>query len=200
MVILHVSRNKPLLINPLLYNLGNTVQNPLTEFTIKPLTDWLGGVNTSWRQTQISTTTPNDDTTRRILSSVSKQIKIINLHMQRTMMRYKYPRVTRSNVLLENSNMGRPVMYQTKTLKAIRFQPTPKRDFPCYGNLELPFKVKQETPSHQIFSGVNRGVTVSDLDVTMKSEKVKVETDTKVKVEKSERDREKEKEREKESR
>lgn len=203
MDILEVSRKKPVLVNALLFNIGSTVQNNFNKhvFNLKPLKeDWFAGLNTTWRQTQISTTIPNDDKTRRILTSVSKQIKIINLHMQQSMMRYKYPRVTRSNVLLENSNMGRPVMYQTKTLRAIRFQPTPNRDLPCYGNLELPFKIKQETPSHQIYSGVNRGVKVTDDDIQVTTNKVKVQVDTKVKVERSERDKDTEKEREKESR
>lgn len=144
------------------------------------LHEYIGGINASWKQTQLSNTIPHDDITKRIYSSVSKQLGIINSHFQHSMFKYKYPKVTRANVLLEGTSR-RISTHFNLSLKAIKFQ-APRRELPCYGNLELPFKIKQErSTSPQIHTGINR--------VKMEVDKSEV----KVKVE-----REKEKERERE--
>ncbi|XP_063834922.1 uncharacterized protein LOC135084107 [Ostrinia nubilalis] len=190
MLTLHVLNKTPPMRNPLLFNLHHDfcLHEPLSS-------DWLGGLNVTWRQSQLNNKVPDDDITKRIFSSVSRQLRIINTHFQRSMFRYKYPRVTRSNVLLDTNNLRRSGTHFSLTLKAIRFQSTPRRELPCYGNLELPFKVKQEpTASPQIFAGLGRSVKtetdkVQDVKVKTESDKVKLERD---------KDREKEKERERE--
>ncbi|XP_063543034.1 lysine-specific demethylase RSBN1L [Cydia strobilella] len=175
---LHVLQKTPPVHNPLLFN---------DSFSLSALQDF--GLNASWRQTQLNKSFPNDEVTRRVFGSVSRQLKIINTHFHQSMFKYKYPRVTQQNVLLENT-VRRPAHYSL-TMKAIRFQPTPRRTLPCYGNLELPFKVKQEMgTAPQIF--VTSGRSVGD------NVDVKVKVEDRVKVEK-EKERDKEKEREKSS-
>lgn len=187
MLTMQVMKRTPPLQNPLLFDLSQF------EIGIESVsTDWMGGINVAWRQAQLANKVPYDDVTRRIFSSVSKQLKIINNHFQRSMFKYKYPRVTRSNVLLESSNMRRPTSQCNMSMRAIRFQSTPRRELPCYGNLELPLKIKQEPGSSHMFPGI---VRVNDTD---KVQDVKVESD-KVKLERDrEREREKEKDRERE--
>ncbi|KAM3959897.1 LOW QUALITY PROTEIN: uncharacterized protein ACR2FA_006034 [Aphomia sociella] len=189
MLTLHVMKKTPPAQNPLLYNLSELdigIQEPLAS-------DWFGGINITWRQAQLAQKVPHDDVTKRIFSSVSRQLRIINTHLQRSMFRYKYPKVTRSNVLLESSNLRRPATHFSMSMKAIRFQSTPRRELPCYGNLELPLKIKQEA-TNQIFPDIVRSVK-TDTD-KVQDVKVKVESD-KVKVER-ERDKDKEKDRERE--
>lgn len=168
--------------NPLLFNYpdkGGSLINIYQE----PKSDWIGSLNTSWKQAHMLKTIPNDDMTKRIFSSVSKQLQIINSHFQRSMFKYKYPKVTRSNILLGNSNPLRPATHLSLAMKAIRFQPTPPRQLPCYGNLELPLKMKQErdTPVYQPMRSIRETETVQ----------VKIESDRV----KSEREKEKEKDR-----
>lgn len=175
-------------------NKTQPIQNPLLFHNNlclrEPLTDLIGGLNLTWKQSYLNKKIPDNDMTRRIFSSVSRQLRIINTHFQRAMFRYKYPRVTRSNVLLETSNLRRSGTHFSVTMRAIRFQSTPRRELPCYGNLELPLKIKQEpAASPQVYAGLGRSVK-NDIE---KEVKVKTESD-KVKLER-ERDREKEKER-----
>ncbi|XP_026760342.2 uncharacterized protein LOC113519434 [Galleria mellonella] len=187
MLTLHVLKKTSPAQNALLHNMTECdigLQEPFTA-------DWFGGINVSWRQAQLAQKVPYDDVTKRIFSSVSRQLKIINTHLQRSMFRYKYPRVTRSNVLLECSNSRRPATHFSMSLKAIRFQSTPRRELPCYGNLELPLKIKQE-PTSQMFPAIVRSVQ-TDSD-KVQGVKIKVESD-KVKVE---RDRERDKTKDKE--
>ncbi|CAG5058268.1 unnamed protein product [Parnassius apollo] len=190
---LHVLQKSPNIVNPLLFNQDKDFS--LLEIHPEPLKeDWFGGISASWKQTRLTNTIPRDDVTKRIFSSVSRQLKIINAHFQKSMPRYKYPRVTRSNVLLEHSNHRRPATHFSMALKAIKFQTTPRRELPCYGNLELPLKIKQErATSPQVFPTICTSV---------KTEPTKVKSEVKVKVEldrvKLEREREKEKERDKE--
>ncbi|KOB73393.1 Round spermatid basic protein 1-like protein [Operophtera brumata] len=114
--------------NPLLFH-----QDAMISFTDGPLKkDWFAGLHASWRQTQISNKIRDDDVTKKIFSSVTRQLKIINTHFQHSMFRYKYPRVTRSNVLLETSNLRKPATHFSLTMNAIRFQSTPRRQLPCY--------------------------------------------------------------------
>lgn len=187
MLTLHVLNKNSPIQNPLLFHNNLCLQEPLS--------DWLGGINISWKQSQLNQKIPDNDFSRRIFSSVSRQLRIINTHFQRSMFRYKYPRVTRSNVLLETSNMRRSGGHFSVTLRAIKFQSTPRRELPCYGNLELPLKIKQEAAAlPQIFAGLGRSVKnesdkVQDLKVKSESDKAKLERD---------RDREKDKERERE--
>lgn len=144
---LQVLQKSPIVKNPLLFNYPNK-ECGLADIYQEPVnTEWFSGINTSWKQTHMSKTIPNDDMTKKIYSSVSKQLQIINSHFQRSMFKYKYPRVTRSNILLESSNPLRPATQLSLSMKAIRFQPTPQRELPCYGNLELPLKIKQERDS-----------------------------------------------------
>lgn len=192
---LHVLQKAPNVVNPLLFHTQRDVS--LLQINEGPLKeDFFGGINASWRQTKLSNTMPCDDVTKRIFSSVSRQLKIINGHIQKTMPRYKYPRVTRSNVLLEHSNLRRPATHFSLALKAIKFQTAQRRELPCYGNLELPLKIKQErATSPQVFPAICTGV---------KTESGKVKTEVKVKVERDrvklegEKEREKDKEKEKE--
>ncbi|XP_053619301.1 lysine-specific demethylase RSBN1L [Plodia interpunctella] len=179
MLNLHVMKKNPPRQNPLLFNLSDVFQDPVSQ-------DLFGSINASWRQTQLNKKVPHDDITKRIFSSVSRQLRIINTHLQQSMFRYKYPRVTRSNVLLDNSNMRKPGTHFSMTMRAIRFQSTPRRELPCYGNLELPFKIKQENMLH-----------VPAIMTNVKSEKLEPEKvkEEKVKIER-ERDREKDKDRE----
>ncbi|XP_047519472.1 uncharacterized protein LOC125059206 isoform X1 [Pieris napi] len=167
---MHIFHKTPPMKNPLLFNRTNL---DVTQ----PLLDCIGGINASWKQTQLSNTIPHDATTKRIYSSVSRQLRIINTHFQHAMSKYKYPKVTQANVLLEGSSRRLSTHFNL-SLKAIKFQSS-RRELPCYGNLVLPFKIKQErSTSPQMF--VNR--------VKMEMEKVKVERDSKEK----EREREKE--------
>ncbi|XP_068624703.1 uncharacterized protein [Battus philenor] len=197
MLTLHVLQKSPNVANPLLFHQDKDLS--LLDVNHEPLKeDWFGGINASWKQTRMSNTIPRDDVTKRIFTSVSRQLKIINAHFQKSMPRYKYPRVTRSNVLLEHSNLRRPATHLSLTLRAIKFQTSQRRELPCYGNLELPLKIKQERASSpQVFPAICTGVKTEPGKV--KSEvKVKVERD-KVKVEREkERDKEKEKDRERE--
>ncbi|KAL0859452.1 hypothetical protein ABMA27_010622 [Loxostege sticticalis] len=199
MLTLHVLNKTPPMQNPLLFNIHHDfcLREPLSA-------DWLGGLNVTWKQSKLTNKVPDDDVTKRIFSSVSRQLRIINTHFQRSMFRYKYPRVTRSNVLLDTSNLRRSGTHFSVTLRAIRFQSTPRRELPCYGNLELPFKIKQEPASSPlVYAAIGRSVKnesdkVQDVKVKSETDKVKTESD-KVKLERDrERDREKEKERERE--
>lgn len=179
---LNVLKKSPPGKNPLLFNMNPGEDIELAEINQNPFkSDWYGGIHAWWKQAQMSNKLADDDVTKRIFSSVSRQLRIINTHFQRSMCKYKYPRVTRQNVLLESSSgMRRPATHVNLSMKAIRFQSNPRRELPCYGNLELPLKqIKQEVNS-QVFPAI-RGV--------------KSESDVKVKVEK-ERDREKDKDRE----
>lgn len=180
-----VSKRPITIQNPLLYQTsrGNT---ELDELFRQPVsTDLFGGLNAAWKQIQLSNKIPNDDVTKKIFSSVSRQLRIINTHFQQCMFRYKYPRVTRSNVLLEYTPTRRPATHFSLTLKVIRFQATPRRELPCYGNLELPLKIKHEGALSQVYAGI-RNVQGA---IKMESDRVKTEKDR-------ERDREREKERE----
>lgn len=181
---LNVLKKTPPIKNPLLFHSTCNQDIELSEINRDPFkADWFGGLHAWWKQTQMSNKMADDDVTKKIFSSVSRQLRIINTHFQRSMFKYKYPRVTRQNVLLENSSgIRRPATHFNLTLKAIRFQCNPRRELPCYGNLELPLKMKQENVNSQVFPAIRN----------VKSETV---SDVKVKVEK-ERDREKEKERE----
>lgn len=76
-------------------------------------------------------------------------------------------------------------------MNAIRFQSTPRRELPCYGNLELPFKIKQENAtSPQFFPSIGKSIQTE----TDKVSEVKVKEERRER----EKDREREKERERE--
>ncbi|KAL4712533.1 hypothetical protein ACJJTC_007549 [Scirpophaga incertulas] len=177
MLTLQVLRKSHPLDNPLLFNIS------LDACAQEPLEDLVGSINASWRQSQLNRKFPNDDVTKKLFSSVSKQLRIINTHFQRSMFRYKYPRVTRSNVLLEAAGLRRSGTHFSVTLKAIRFQSTPRRELPCYGNLELPLKIKQEpSSSSQIFAALHRSVKLetdkpTDVKVKVESDSVTVDRD-----------------------
>ncbi|CAK1546767.1 unnamed protein product [Leptosia nina] len=177
---MHILQKAPPVKNPLLFN--NNDLN-ITE----PLLDYVGGINASWKHTQLSNTIPDDDLTKKIYSSVSRQLRIINAHFQHAMFKYKYPKVTRANVLLEGTSSRRLSTHFNLSLKAIKFQ-APRRELPCYGNLELPLKIKQERATSPQIYGINR----------VKMEVDKVQNDVKVKVERDkerDRDRDREKDR-----
>lgn len=176
--------------NPLLFYQNDSYLLKLPEGPLK--TDWFGGLQASWQQTKTSNKLSHEDVTKKIFSSVSRQLRIINTHMQNSMFRYKYPRVTRSNVLLDSSSMRRPDTHFSLTMRALRFQSTPRRELPCYGNLELPFKIKQENAtSPQFYPALCKTIKTED-----KVTEVKM-TDVKVKTESERRDKEKDKERDK---
>lgn len=176
---LHLLKKAPLNQNPLLFSPTSQDFN-LLDLHQEPLKmDWFGGLNASWKQTKLSNKVPDDELTKKIFSSVSQQLRIINTHFQRSLFKYKYPRVSRSNVLLESSPIRRPATHFSLTLRALRFQSTPRRELPCYGNLELPFKLKQE--GVQVLTASGRNFKSEE-----KFDKVK-----------SEKDKEREKEREK---
>ncbi|XP_048486685.1 uncharacterized protein LOC105386526 [Plutella xylostella] len=199
MLALQVLHKPPALPNPLLFNLvpQQLEQVALAEITQPARQDWLASINSSWRQTQISDTAQSE-VHRKLYTSVSKQLRIINTHLQKSLLKYKYPRVTRSNVLLDNNFQRRPSNNQTVMLRALKFQHTRHDRFPCYGNLELPFKMKQEGSTSMVYPAITRGVKVTDIDTKVQSDKVNTDTDIVVKVEKSDRDKEREKDREKE--
>jgi hypothetical protein len=185
MLNLHVLNKTPPTQNPLLFNIHDCLLEP------QP-TDWFSGINASWKQSQLVKKFPDNDVTRKIFSSVSRQLRIINTHFQRSLFKYKYPRVTRSNVLLNSSCVRKSGTHFSVTLKAIRFQSAPRRELPCYGNLELPFKIKQEPSSSQVFAAIGRSVKtetdkVQEIKVKVESDLVKVERD---KERVKERDRE----------
>ncbi|CAH0599169.1 unnamed protein product [Chrysodeixis includens] len=186
---LNVMRKSPPGQNPLLYNTDTFNFIQLSEIHQEPFkSDWFGGIHAWWKQAQIANKFADDDATKKIFSSVSRQLRLINSHFQRSMCKYKYPRVTRQNVLLETTGSRRPATHFNLSLKAIRFQSTPRRELPCYGNLELPLKFKQESVNSHIYPAI-RNVSsekVSDVKVKMENDRVKVE---------KERDKEKERER-----
>lgn len=189
MLKLNVLKKSPPAKNPLLFNTNLSDDIELAEINRIPFrSDWYGGIHAWWKQAQMSNKMADDDVTKRIFSSVSRQLRIINTHFQRSMCKYKYPRVTRQNVLLEStSGMRRPATHFNLSMKAIRFQSNPRRELPCYGNLELPLKqIKQEVNS-QVFPAIRNVKSESDVKVKVESDRVKVE---------KERDREKDKERE----
>ncbi|KAG6446633.1 hypothetical protein O3G_MSEX004538 [Manduca sexta] len=182
---LHVSKT-PSIDNPLLYQTSSKTFNLVELFQDPIKTDWFGGLNATWRQSHLANKMSNDDATRRIFSSVSRQLKIINSHFQQSMFKYKYPRVTRSNVLLESSPIRRPATHFSLTLKAIRFQSTPRRELPCYGNLELPLKMMEGSSGSQVYPAIMNVKDAVDVKVKIENERVKLE--------KSEREKEREKE------
>ena len=178
---LHILQKPEPKKNPLLFNLDSSL-------------DWFSGINASWKQTQLSNTIPQDDLTKRIYSSVSRQLRIINGHLQKSMSKYKYPKVTRANVLLESSTSRRLSTHISLSLKAIKFQSTPRRQLPCYGNLELPLKIKQENQT-QYYPAI-RSVKCEDKVQSKSDINVKVEREVKIESEKEKsRDREREKDR-----
>lgn len=176
-------------INPLLIESYNTTN--LDELRIKPIQlDWIGGLQSALKQIKLTSKFANNEQTRKLFSSVSRQLRVINTHFQTRMFSYKYPRVSRSNVLLDSPSHRRPSSTYSISLRAMRFQPIVRR-LPCYGNLELPLKIKQERETSPITyptlrTGDHKIVEVNDVDMKV------------VKVEKSHRDREKEREKEKE--
>lgn len=186
---LNTRKKTPILKNPLLYTDDDSYLFKLSDGPFK--TDCFGGLHAAWQQTRISNKISHDDVTKKIFSSVSKQLRIINTHMLNSMYRYKYPRVTRTNVLLDSSSMRRPATHFSLTMRALRFQSTPGRELPCYGNLELPFKIKQENATApQFYPALCKGVKTED-------KMTDVMTDVKVKIESDRKEKEKEKEREK---
>ncbi|XP_049881730.1 lysine-specific demethylase RSBN1L [Pectinophora gossypiella] len=194
---LHVMQKSPPINNPLLFNFTDKDCGlTLSELNQEPIkADLLGGLTASWKQTQMANTVPNDDVTKRLFSSVSRQLRIINTHFQKSMFRYKYPRVTRSNILLESSNLRRPATHFSLSMKAIKFQANSSqanRELPCYGNLELPLKIKQE--GGQVYPAIPNVRDSDKVKVKIESEKVKSE-----KEKEKEREREKEKDRERSS-
>lgn len=163
-------KKSPSLQNPLLFSpthqdfsLLGLNQNPLKM-------DLFGGLNVSSKQAKLNYKLPDDEMTKKIFSSVSRQLRIINTHFQKTLFKYKYPKVSRSNVLLESSPMRRPATHFSLTLKALKFQSTPRRELPCYGNLELPLKIKQE--GMQVFPAIRSLKSDEKCDKT-KNEKEK---------------------------
>lgn len=184
---LHILQKPQPMRNILLFS-----DNNLQDIT-QPCVDWFGGLNASWKQTKLSNTIPHDDLTKRIYSSVSRQLRIINGHFQTSMFKYKYPKVTRANVLLESSSSRRLSTHISLSLKAIKFQSKPRRELPCYGNLELPLKIKQENASSQFYPAIGRSVQ-TDTDKVQSAVKVKIERDS-VKVE-GENEKSKDRERE----
>ncbi|XP_023941496.1 lysine-specific demethylase RSBN1L [Bicyclus anynana] len=184
---LHIVNKSPPVKNPLLFQQHEMNIND-------PYIDWFGGINASWKQTQLSNTIPQDDLTKRIYSSVSRQLRIINTHFQRAMFRYKYPKVTRANILLE-SNSRRLSTHFSMSLKAIKFQSTPRRELPCYGNLELPLKIKQEIKQENVNQQFYPAIrSVKNEQDKVSEVKVKTERD----VVKYEGDKERSKDRERE--
>lgn len=112
------------------------------------------------------------------------------------MSKYKYPKVTRANVLLESSTSRRLSTHISLSVKAIKFQTAPRRELPCYGNLELPLKIKQENASTQYYPSLR---SIKCEDKVQSDIKVKVEREVKIESEKEKsRDREREREKEKE--
>ncbi|XP_045780033.1 lysine-specific demethylase 9 [Maniola jurtina] len=191
---MHILHKSPAMKNPLLFRQDNFNSNDpyIGGF------DWFGGINSAWKQIQLSNTIPRDDLTKRIYSSVSRQLKIINTHFQRSMFRYKYPKVTRANVLL-HSNSRRLSTHFSMSVKAIKFQPTPRRELPCYGNLELPLKIKQENVSTQFYPAIrnhkSESEKQSDVKVKVERELVKYEGE---KERNKDRERERSKDRDRE--
>ncbi|XP_028044091.1 round spermatid basic protein 1-like protein [Bombyx mandarina] len=191
---LHVMNKTPNLMNPLLYD-SQRDDFCLAELNQEPLkSDWFRGLNASWKQTQLTNKIANNDVTKKIFSSVSRQLRIINTHLQQSMFKYKYPRVTRSNILLDNSTVRRPATHFSLTLRAIRFQATPRRELPCYGNLELPLKLKQEGGMLQVYPAI-RSLKDNEVKVNIENEHVKME-----KEKEREKEREKDKDRDRSSR
>lgn len=88
----------------------------------------------------------------KVLGSVTKQIKLINNFLQKTLSRYNYPKVSRTNVLSAPTVLGHYICVHTKSsclVSPVKFTPVPKiRQLPCYGNLELSNKIKQERISN----------------------------------------------------
>ncbi|XP_032524773.2 uncharacterized protein LOC116775876 [Danaus plexippus] len=191
MLTLHIVQKSIPLKNPLLFS-NNSLGIDLDNIRL----DWFGGINTSKKQMHLSNTIPRDDLTKRIYSSVSKQLRIINTHLQRSMFRYKYPKVTRANVLLESSTSRRLSTHFSLSLRAIKFQSTPRRQLPCYGNLELPLKMKQEI-STQFYPVISRSLhTESDhSDVKVKVERELVKYEEEKEKKKGDRERERERDR-----
>ncbi|XP_046973881.1 uncharacterized protein LOC124540406 [Vanessa cardui] len=187
---LHILQKSQPMKNSLLFNSNNDLQPPCV--------DWFGGINASWKQTKLSNTIPQDDLTKRLYSSVSRQLRIINGHFQTSMFKYKYPKVTRANVLLESSTSRRLSTHISLSLKAIKFQSTPRRELPCYGNLELPLKLKQENASSQFYPAIGRSVK-TETDKVQSAIKVKVERDSIKNEGEIEKSRDKERERDRSS-
>lgn len=171
--------------NPLLsMNFDNNVNK--NDFCILPFKmDMIGGLQSAIKQRMLTRTILNDECTQKLFSSVSRQLQLVNTHLRDRMFRYKYPRVTRNNVLVDTTTHRRLV----STLKAMRFQPMLRR-LPCYGNLELPLKIKQERDNPSMFPAIRTG---EHKVVEVISEEVKI------KVEKSERDKEKDRDRDRSS-
>ncbi|KAJ2940974.1 hypothetical protein O0L34_g13100 [Tuta absoluta] len=195
MMTLHILQKSPPTKNPLLFNLSEqNCEISLSDINKEAFKrDMYGGLTASWKQTQMNASVSNDDVTKRIFSSVTRQLRIINSHFQKSMFRYKYPRVSKSNILLESSNTRRPATHFSLSMKAIKFQPNPhlSRQLPCYGNLELPLKIKQENAQPVQAKPEQRVYSINDKDNDKL--KVKVESD-KIKSEKD-RDKDKEKDR-----
>lgn len=180
-MILQVQEKPSQCINPLLRNTDYSFNADL-DFCIKPpLLTWIGGLQSVMKQHKLTSTVPNDDSTRKLLTSVSRQLQLINTHFRHDLFKYKYPRVTRNNVLLDSTSHRRQTSYSV-ILKAIRFQPIERR-LPCYGNLELPLKMKHERDLSPMFPPIRTG--------EHKLVELKMDTETKVKIERSEKDRDK---------
>ncbi|XP_077287991.1 uncharacterized protein LOC143912577 [Arctopsyche grandis] len=123
---------------------------------------WIANLDVAKNQYKLNNIIFVDHVLFKILGSVTKQIRIINSFLQKNLFKYKYPKVSRTNVLTAPTVLGQYICIHRKSsclVSPVKFTPIPKiRQLPCYGNLELNNKVKQErlSTSHLVNSNCVR--------------------------------------------
>lgn len=123
---------------------------------------WIANLDVAKNQYKLNNIIFVDHVLFKILGSVTKQIRVINGFLQKNLFKYKYPKVSRTNVLTAPTVLGQYICIHRKSsclVSPVKFTPVPKiRQLPCYGNLELTNKVKQErlSTSHLVNSNCVR--------------------------------------------
>lgn len=83
----------------------------------------------------------------KTLGSVTKQIRLINNFLHTKLFKFKYPKVSRGNVVAAPIVVGERLFFNHRgvSVSAVKFSNLPKiRQLPCYGNLEMPHRMKQD--------------------------------------------------------
>lgn len=88
-----------------------------------------------------------NSTAFKTLGSVTKQIRLVNNFLHTKLFNFKYPKVSRGNVIAAPIAIGERLFFNHRgvSVSAVKFSHLPKiRQLPCYGNLEMPHRTKQD--------------------------------------------------------
>lgn len=104
-------------------------------------------LQTSVKQNRMNNVFFVNSTEFKTLGSVTKQIRLINNFLHTNLFKFKYPKVSRGNVVAAPIVVGERLFFNHRgvSVSAVKFSHLPKiRQLPCYGNLEMPHRMKQD--------------------------------------------------------